>query len=204
MLSTQTSSDRALSPQLQVVLAPPNARLPALATAPTTSGGGSDGGEVGGAAKGDADGGCIGASLEDLLQLERPTATEGAWEASLQAASGMPDDAPELLARLTRNVGGLNGQIATVVRRALASRLYPAALTRELGISPTRGVLLHGPPGCGKTLLAREITAALGAREPKIVSGPEMMSKYVGDSEAFIRGLFAEAELEQVASRLRV
>ena len=60
-------------------------------------------------------------------------------------------------------------------------------------------MLLYGPPGCGKTLLAREIAAAMGAREPKIVNGPEMMSKYVGDSEQFIRGLFAEAEVEQQA-----
>jgi vesicle-fusing ATPase len=80
---------------------------------------------------------------------------------------------------------------------ALASRLYPAALTRELGLAPVRGMLLYGPPGCGKTLLAREITRALGARDPKIVNGPEMMSKYVGDSEQYIRALFADAELEQ-------
>ena len=60
-------------------------------------------------------------------------------------------------------------------------------------------MLLYGPPGCGKTLLAREIAAAMGAREPKIVNGPEMMSKYVGDSEQFIRSLFAEAEVEQQA-----
>ena len=60
-------------------------------------------------------------------------------------------------------------------------------------------MLLYGPPGCGKTLLAREIAAAMGAREPKIVNGPEMMSKFVGDSEQFIRGLFAEAEVEQQA-----
>ena len=58
-------------------------------------------------------------------------------------------------------------------------------------------MLLYGPPGCGKTLLAREIAGAMGAREPKIVNGPEMMSKFVGDSEQFIRGLFAEAEVEQ-------
>ena len=60
-------------------------------------------------------------------------------------------------------------------------------------------MLLYGPPGCGKTLLAREIAGAMGAREPKIVNGPEMMSKFVGDSEQFIRGLFAEAEVEQLA-----
>ena len=108
-----------------------------------------------------------------------------------------PRSAQELLQRLGGRVGGLTPQLATIVRRALASRLLPTALTQELGISAVRGVLLYGPPGCGKTLLAREIAAALGAREPKIVNGPEMMSKYVGDSEAFIRELFAEAELEQ-------
>merc|ERR1719230_1836381 len=58
-------------------------------------------------------------------------------------------------------------------------------------------MLLHGPPGCGKTLLAREIAALLSLREPKIVNGPEMMSKFVGDSEQYIRALFADAELEQ-------
>ena len=89
----------------------------------------------------------------------------------------MPDDAPQLLSRLSNKVGGLDGPLATIVRRALASRLYPPAITKELGISPVRGMLLYGPPGCGKTLLAREITSALGAREPKIVNGPEMMSK---------------------------
>jgi len=132
------------------------------------------------------------------LALDRPSSEQLSWEKDPSAADGsMPDDAPALLRRLQGRVGGLDGQMAEIVRRALASRLYPPAITRELGLSPVRGMLLYGPPGCGKTLLAREITAALGAREPKIVNGPEMMSKYVGDSEQFIRALFAEAELEQ-------
>ena len=108
--------------------------------------------------------------------LAQPTAGELAWEAE-NTAGTMPDDAPQLLSRLSNKVGGLDGPLATIVRRALASRLYPPAITKELGISPVRGMLLYGPPGCGKTLLAREITSALGAREPKIVNGPEMMSK---------------------------
>uniref|UniRef100_A0ABI7Y0B9 Vesicle-fusing ATPase n=1 Tax=Felis catus TaxID=9685 RepID=A0ABI7Y0B9_FELCA len=58
-------------------------------------------------------------------------------------------------------------------------------------------ILLYGPPGCGKTLLARQIGKMLNAREPKVVNGPEILNKYVGESEANIRKLFADAEEEQ-------
>lgn len=59
-----------------------------------------------------------------------------------------------------------------------------------------RGILLFGPPGTGKTLMARQIGKMLNAREPKIVNGPQILDKYVGESEANIRKLFAEAEEE--------
>lgn len=57
--------------------------------------------------------------------------------------------------------------------------------------------MLFGPPGCGKTLMARQIGKMLNAREPKVVNGPEVLNKYVGESEANIRKLFADAEEEQ-------
>jgi len=60
-----------------------------------------------------------------------------------------------------------------------------------------RGILLFGPPGTGKTLMARQIGMMLNAREPKIVNGPQVLDKYVGESEANIRKLFAEAEKEE-------
>ena len=66
-----------------------------------------------------------------------------------------------------------------------------------MGISHVRGMLLYGPPGCGKTLIARQIGKVLNAREPKIVNGPEVLDKYVGASEEKIRELFADAEAEQ-------
>jgi len=52
-----------------------------------------------------------------------------------------------------------------------------------MGINHVRGMLLYGAPGCGKTLIARQIGKALNAREPKIVNGPEVLDKYVGGSE---------------------
>jgi vesicle-fusing ATPase len=58
------------------------------------------------------------------------------------------------------------------------------------------GILLFGPPGTGKTLMARQIGKMLNAREPKIVNGPEILNKFVGQSEENIRKLFADAEKE--------
>ncbi|CAB1312015.1 unnamed protein product [Coregonus sp. 'balchen'] len=65
------------------------------------------------------------------------------------------------------------------------------------GCKHVKGILLFGPPGCGKTLMARQIGKMLNAREPKVVNGPEILNKYVGESEANIRKLFADAEDEQ-------
>lgn len=135
-------------------------------------------------------------TVNDLVLIDRPTQEALAAERELSRAAN-PSDKQSLADRIGDKVGGLDAVVNAVVRRALAARLYPPSLTRSLGIQPARGLLLYGPPGCGKTLLAREIAAAMGAREPKIVNGPEMMSKYVGDSEEYIRGLFAEAEIEQ-------
>lgn len=89
-------------------------------------------------------------------------------------------------------IGGLNAEFNEIFRRAFASRIFPAHITRSMGINHIRGMLLYGPPGCGKTLIARQIGKVLNAREPKIVNGPEILNKYVGGSEEKIRELFAE------------
>ncbi|KAG5179613.1 P-loop containing nucleoside triphosphate hydrolase protein [Tribonema minus] len=94
-------------------------------------------------------------------------------------------------------IGGLNNEFNQIFRRAFASRIYPTHLVEQMGINHVRGMLLYGPPGCGKTLVARQIGKVLQAREPKIVNGPEVLDKYVGGSEEKIRALFKEAEEEQ-------
>ena len=60
-------------------------------------------------------------------------------------------------------------------------------LHTNLGSKHVRGILLHGPPGTGKTLMARQIGKMLNAREPRVVNGPEILSKYVGQSEENVR-----------------
>ncbi|SCU94570.1 LANO_0E07206g1_1 [Lachancea nothofagi CBS 11611] len=96
-------------------------------------------------------------------------------------------------------VGGLDKEFTKIFRRAFASRIFPPAVIEKLGISHVKGLLLHGPPGTGKTLIARKIGTMLNAREPKIVNGPEILSKYVGSSEENIRNLFKDAETEYKA-----
>lgn len=94
-------------------------------------------------------------------------------------------------------IGGLDNEISTIFRRAFASRLMPPAIVERAGIQHVRGILLFGPPGTGKTLTARQIGKMLNAREPKIINGPEILNKYVGQSEENVRKIFADAEKEQ-------
>lgn len=67
----------------------------------------------------------------------------------------------------------------------------PPSLLQELGTHPVRGLLLYGQPGCGKTLLARSLGKILSpARPVTVISGPEIMDRFVGSSEANIRKIF--------------
>ena len=97
---------------------------------------------------------------------------------------------------LNMGVGGLDKEFNAIFRRAFASRVFPSEVVEQLGLKHVRGILLYGPPGTGKTLMARQIGSMLNAREPKIVNGPQILDKYVGESEANIRKLFEDAEIE--------
>jgi len=94
-------------------------------------------------------------------------------------------------------IGGLDDEFATIFRRAFASRVFPKETVQELGIKHVKGILLYGPPGTGKTLMARQIGKMLNSTEPKVVSGPEILNKYVGQSEENVRNLFKDAEEEE-------
>ncbi|XP_010260512.1 PREDICTED: vesicle-fusing ATPase-like [Nelumbo nucifera] len=96
-------------------------------------------------------------------------------------------------------IGGLDAEFENIFRRAFASRVYPPHVTNKLGIKHVKGMLLYGPPGTGKTLMARQIGKMLNGKEPKVVNGPEVLSKFVGETEKNVRDLFADAENDQRA-----
>ncbi|KAH7320061.1 vesicle fusion factor [Stachybotrys elegans] len=93
-------------------------------------------------------------------------------------------------------IGGLADEFSIIFRRAFASRIFPPGLIAKMGIPHVKGMLLYGPPGTGKTLIARQIGKMLNARPPKVINGPEVLNKYVGQSEENIRKMFADAEKE--------
>jgi transitional endoplasmic reticulum ATPase len=89
-------------------------------------------------------------------------------------------------------VGGLHEEIQRV-REMVELPLRHPELFQRLGIDPPKGVLLHGPPGCGKTLLARAVANESEANFLSI-NGPEIMSKFYGESEARLREIFQQAQ----------
>ena len=90
------------------------------------------------------------------------------------------------------DIGGLDEELDKV-REMIELPMRHPELFQQLGIEPPKGVLLHGPPGTGKTLMAKAVANEIDAYFTNI-SGPEIMSKYYGESEEQLREVFEEAE----------
>ncbi len=101
-------------------------------------------------------------------------------------------------------IGGLDKQFEIIFRRAFASRIIPDKVAKDLGINHVRGILLYGPPGCGKTLVAKKMGQILNCAEPKIVNGPSLLSKYIGESEENVRKLFSDAIADKSGKKLHL
>jgi len=89
------------------------------------------------------------------------------------------------------DIGGLE-EVKQELREAVEWPLKNPASYERLGVEPPRGILLYGPPGCGKTLLAKAVATESGANFIAI-KGPEILSKWVGESEKAIREIFRKA-----------
>ncbi|MDC0856501.1 CDC48 family AAA ATPase [Candidatus Nitrosopelagicus sp.] len=121
-------------------------------------------------------------SPKGIVRIERTTTLTILSEASEDKKS-----------RITyEEVGGLQEEIK-IMREIVELPLRHPELFERLGIEPHSGVLLYGPPGCGKTLLAKVLASESEARMLSI-NGPEIMNKYYGETEAKLRDIFKEAK----------
>ncbi|XP_039578221.1 ATPase family protein 2 homolog [Passer montanus] len=111
----------------------------------------------------------------------------------IQPRTSVAEDG-ECQSRVTYDmIGGLSSQLRTI-RETVELPLKQPELFKSYGIPPPRGVLLYGPPGTGKTMIAKAIANEVGAHVT-VINGPEIISKFYGESEARLRQIFAEASL---------
>ncbi len=120
-----------------------------------------------------------------ILRLTYDTNLQILTEPAPEAKLGVPRTTYE-------DIGGLKDEIQRLREMVELPMRHPEIFQR-LGIEPPKGVLLHGPPGCGKTLLARAVANESEANFFSI-NGPEIMSKFYGESEARLREIFQQAE----------
>ena len=119
---------------------------------------------------------------DDAGSAERSTPTVGANAGTAETATGVSYE----------DIGGLDEELDRI-REMIEMPLAEPERFRELGIDPPSGVLLHGPPGTGKTLIAKAVANEVDAYFDTI-SGPEIVSKYKGESEERLREAFERAE----------
>ena len=91
-----------------------------------------------------------------------------------------------------KDVGGLNDVKKSLTDNLIMAMKEPSKFTK-MGIKPPKGALIYGPPGCGKTLLARALATETGANMI-LVRGPEILSKWLGESEKAVREIFRKAK----------
>ncbi len=141
---------------------------------------------------------CLGGELDDDAAVRAVDSATAITMEDVRAAlavtfpSALREVRVELPERVSwDDIGGL-GKVKTLLREDLVETLLHPETCRRLGQAPPRGVLLYGPPGTGKTLLAKAV-ASESAANFIAVRGPELRSKWFGESEEKVRYIFARA-----------
>ena len=129
-------------------------------------------------------GGTVVISDSTEVQISQKPAEQIREPSGKESAEGVPDVTYE-------DIGGLERELEQV-REMIELPMRHPELFKRLGIEPPKGVLLHGPPGTGKTLIAKAVANEIDAHF-QTISGPEIMSKYYGESEEQLRDVFEEA-----------
>ncbi|MCS7142832.1 MAG: CDC48 family AAA ATPase [Aigarchaeota archaeon] len=111
---------------------------------------------------------------------------------NIEVSSTPVKRAEEVMGITYEDIGGLHEELQKIREMVELPMKHPE-LFRHLGIEPPKGVILYGPPGTGKTLIAKALANETGAYFITI-NGPEIMSKFYGESEARLREVFQEAE----------
>ena len=133
------------------------------------------------------------AALRHKGQAETPRVTMADFDAALEVVrpTSMAESSLELAKVTLEDVGDMAEVKQVLTESVLWPLSYPDTFAR-LGVEPPRGVLLYGPPGCGKTFLVKAI-AGTGKANVLSVKGAELLSKWVGESERAVRELFRRA-----------
>ncbi len=127
--------------------------------------------------------------------LEQIEVTKADFEEALKEV--MPSGIREVFVEIPNVTWDQIGGLEDLKQKLIESVDWPLShpkIFERMGISPPRGILLYGPPGCGKTLLARAVATETKANFISI-KGPELLSKYVGESEKAIREVFRKAKM---------
>jgi len=135
----------------------------------------------------------LGSAIPLTVIRLRPHGVTKITESSVLQVMSEPSPEKKGISKVTyEDLGGLHEEIQRV-REMVELPLRHPELFQRLGIEPPKGVLLLGPPGCGKTLLAKAVASESDANFFSI-NGPEIMSKFYGESEARLREIFQKAE----------
>ncbi len=129
---------------------------------------------------------------KDVLEKLRVTTNDFEYGMHMVQPSAMREVLVEIPKVKWEDIGGLE-EVKNNLKEAVEWPLEHPDSFKNIGIKPPKGLLLYGPPGCGKTLLAKAVANEAGVNFISI-KGPEVFSKWVGESERMVRKIFRRAK----------